>query len=1012
MNRRAITLIAALSVLGSLGCEPDSRTFPASLDGPRDIAVVKGDVCLDSFGGTETRVVPVTRECNPARQNDEGEPVPAETGDVGLVASEQNNRVGVIDMSRVRPRLVDLDPSEPGVSHIPVGRAPVAVAAGPGGNAGYALNQIDKTISPINLWWLRASPDDAIDLPRTPRHMVVSPGFNTSIDDQTVGEPDRLVVALARPSALWIRDGVSCPKPDGVGTDAFDRLDPQADVGCSPPNDDSVETVPLPDGVSAMELNQDGSRLYVAYRNQGYLSVIGLDARATADGSACTFTNATPCELDRIELGAPCSDGLDSDGDGLIDQRDPQCYGPFDDEAPADPNAPGPACSDAVDNDGDGLVDRDDPDCAYAGDDSEAEQAEPIGTRACSDGADNDGDGLVDWPDDPDCYGERGRSERDTGLIGVESIGVGPMERFVYVANKANTELLVIDAQRGKLFDARNAEPGDRRTFIDDRGIEVSAYPSAVEGRIERSVFEDPDCAGRESCDHGVIRYDFGAFVASDSSRIDVVNAATAFCEVYETDSLLSNREFFERGAAFENSRERECLEVPEFPQPEDPDADACQAVRSCQACLDSETACQTCREDPPEEGCSQVCAAVGENGCTDECENFVDNEVECRASGRLRSSPLVRVAFNPEFELQDSLGRNAQVSVGGSCETPSELLEAAREQDANPSTECSAPFRPQPLALQTPELDDTTTTVQRATLRRDATLGLEFAGALRPEFRDPDIPLDAVQSFAFGNTDDYTIRSETWTVAWEGVIPGTNRDDAVIDADQPGLLEMGGADMCNLGVMEGDRLTIRNQPDVEGGPEICASFDEEELGFRTWRIAEVRPRELVLEVIDAAPEQGEFADELPRRDCFARAIDYEIRPNGEWLAYGNRTGYLSPRESFEGRCIQSENAVDPRFSSRVRTGEVYRGPYLSFELREGRVDPVRSDTQELRYNFRVERNFTADRITTNTIFPRAMFYDPLLRGGPIMMVPDASGDFIFIRNRNDRDRPNGYRIR
>ena len=55
-----------------------------------------------------------------------------------------------------------------------------------------------------------------------------------------------------------------------------------------------------------------------------------------------------------------------------------------------------PACSDGLDNDGDGLVDHpDDPGCLNAG--STVEDPE------CHDGLDNDGDQAVDYPADPTC---------------------------------------------------------------------------------------------------------------------------------------------------------------------------------------------------------------------------------------------------------------------------------------------------------------------------------------------------------------------------------------------------------------------------------------------------------------------------------------------------------------------------------------------------------------------------------------------------------------------------------
>ena len=60
-------------------------------------------------------------------------------------------------------------------------------------------------------------------------------------------------------------------------------------------------------------------------------------------------TEGPPCT-------ATCTDGIDNDGDGLIDLEDPDCVGvegPYGD----------PSCEDAVDNDCDGAVDGDDPDC-------------------------------------------------------------------------------------------------------------------------------------------------------------------------------------------------------------------------------------------------------------------------------------------------------------------------------------------------------------------------------------------------------------------------------------------------------------------------------------------------------------------------------------------------------------------------------------------------------------------------------------------------------------------------
>ncbi|WP_313918764.1 Ig domain-containing protein [Tahibacter sp.] len=88
-----------------------------------------------------------------------------------------------------------------------------------------------------------------------------------------------------------------------------------------------------------------------------------------------------------------CSDGLDNDGDGLIDfPADPGCRS-------ADDALEAPQCSDGVDNDGDTFIDfPTDPECSTPHDQSEGFIA------ACDDAVDNDGDGLIDFPADPQCF--------------------------------------------------------------------------------------------------------------------------------------------------------------------------------------------------------------------------------------------------------------------------------------------------------------------------------------------------------------------------------------------------------------------------------------------------------------------------------------------------------------------------------------------------------------------------------------------------------------------------------
>ena len=119
-----------------------------------------------------------------------------------------------------------------------------------------------------------------------------------------------------------------------------------------------------------------------------------------------------------------CRNGIDDDGDGLIDLADSGCTGPLDDletEFPEDPDDPQPpvptACSNGVDDDGDGLVDMADPGCET----SFSNLEDPL----CHNGVDDDGDGLTDWPNDPGCLSGFSAGENPHCDDGVDNNGNG-----------------------------------------------------------------------------------------------------------------------------------------------------------------------------------------------------------------------------------------------------------------------------------------------------------------------------------------------------------------------------------------------------------------------------------------------------------------------------------------------------------------------------------------------------------------------------------------------------------
>src|SRR5262249_47276562 len=70
----------------------------------------------------------------------------------------------------------------------------------------------------------------------------------------------------------------------------------------------------------------------------------------------------------------------------------------------------GMECKDGVDNDGDGMIDfPDDRGCVSADDESEDSSPSP----QCKDGRDNDHDGKTDFPNDPGCFAPQQDDEMD-----------------------------------------------------------------------------------------------------------------------------------------------------------------------------------------------------------------------------------------------------------------------------------------------------------------------------------------------------------------------------------------------------------------------------------------------------------------------------------------------------------------------------------------------------------------------------------------------------------------------
>lgn len=902
-----------------VSCGDDTVIQAGSLQGPRAFALARGPVCLLDAGAQ----VAVTGAC-PAGAR----------GAIGLIANQNGDSISVVDMRRTDstdvPRLVNLDPSIPGIRGIPVGRTPTDVVAGVGTTA-YALNQADASLSVIDLWNLQALPQTIVfDAAPTKIELSAASPHTTSAP----GAPEILAVALSNPARLWVHEAVECACPD-TGECAPEQ------VTCGAvPSQAAGRELKLPGNVVDMVALPGSELLYIIYSDTAFASVVALgDSLPDSLSAGCLDGGAAPCEVARVGLTFDCSNGVDDDGDGLVDADDPACTSP--------------------------------------------RAAESSG-------------GIARSP--------LGRSEPATRPLGFSSVGVDPFAKFVYVVDRAHNQVLVVDATRHKLIDAHRAGGTDRTAFASQLGIAVPPSPMVVTGRVERTVlWTDPradQCDAEANCEHAIIRYRYGAAVATDAGQSHNIHALTTYCEV--NAPAVSADAFFVGSEALETSAEKNCLSIPEFPLQFD--QRACDALQACASCAAGDASCA----QPHGQSCEDLDAL----------------RLACFGQ-RLVKTEEIRAAFNPTMQLQDDLSRESRVRSLGTCTTPESLSTAIREGSSGPAdTSCTSILRAQPVHPATTDAKIRAVEFTRADLLKRSTLllagGDQLSSAQRAELEaihGTIEPFDVLETSVL-TTDDPAIVSESWTVTWEGVLPNTRRDDGLLSADTAGEMRSAGLNLCTSGVEVGDRLTILSEPVAPGAsgdplPQACEVFvdPQSRRDFRTWTITEVGPHDLTLQVID---EDGAFTSALPTRDCFASGVDFEIRAHDEWIVVGDRSGFLSPYTSVQGVCAPVFGAENPRMSARVKTGELFEGPYLSFLLHPGQapdgggeaIAPSRDDDHELSYRFAVESNFRPYALRTTTRLPTDIMLLDALPTGPWLLIADPTANFVFFSNlsRPSRD--------
>lgn len=236
----------------------------------------------------------------------------------------------------------------------------------------------------------------------------------------------------------------------------------------------------------------------------------------------------------------------------------------------------------------------------------------------------------------------------------------------------------------------------------------------------------------------------------------------------------------------------------------------------------------------------------------------------------------------------------------------------------------------------------------------------------------------------------DYPWQStdETWSVTFEGTIPGTVRPRANLEGDREVLDSV--ADFCALGVQPGDRFVLTTRPAPADSDTDCGDPDADE---PSWPIAEVFRDRLVL----ADPFGFDPAD--CGLDAF---VDYRVRTSGSWTVVGTQSGFEHSIVVGEGgRCVESGG--DARLVGRAPECDpdapeacLFRNANLEFTMVRG-VDgdgnPVRSDV-DTAWTFSTTNALAPLAIAVGSL-PTAVRYLPLRDS--LVIVDPVDGGLVEV---------------
>lgn len=720
----------------------------------------------------------------------------------------------------------------------------------------------------------------------------------------------------------------------------------------------------------SLETHPTSGQIMVTYDSPSQLDI--LDGWTACTDGACTIT---PNEKKKtISLSGTVSDfEISRDGKiGLISYRDLDRLSQITfDGTCLDASQTAPCiekeislnfdCADGLDNDGDGKIDAQDGQCFGPHGSESVSGNGRLNTGACSDGMDNDADGVTDR-EDPECVFSHGRAEDLSPFVenpmtpcndGIDNDGdgkidadqdldcYGPFGRSESTLPQRGVGSISIDPI-GTIAYAVDRVNNEVKVINLQRGTLIDVARSTIPS-FESFVQTPGIRVGSSPLSVSSLVF---REVKTDSVQyslgawVGIDDGQLQFVDALQISCDLKT-DLKSGYITSVTDAEKDCFVLPSFPLVDSRSRQAASDTTLPKDCVDDENA--------------------------DYCQRAYLNGDRT-------------TIFNPRFSLADSFGNPGRAVGNRNCEQPPELIEsmedfASQNPKAPQQFKCDSPLMPQPLSLEF--LDDQVNVEDLS--------GLDRATILT---RKTVLSKDEIVEV----TLDQSLDSENWTITYEGVIPSTSRKDGLlgVDNNNGAVTFQSGVDACRAGVEIGDVLTITTK-------STCNDFKSDDENFLSFTISDIKSSNITL--VPLVVEGATFSATVPNRDCFDTALEFEIRANDAWTVVGDDTGMISKNTSLFGECIPVFGEGQRR-NGRVKTGERFIGPYLSFDLYAGfggaEIPPVR----DLSFTFTVDRNFVSLQYDTIGSFPSNVQFIANARTNTSYLVStDPESDFIYLRN-------------